>query len=204
MARAINPTLVDDLYTIPEFEYWARIIRDILKQSDPVEILRLNDHNLQIGFTMKGTRVSTYMYGSYGEPGVENFINSVYLMFKSQAPKELDYQTNMRPVLESTAAIGRYISRKGMMRGHDETEFEAKFDFEKRIVRIDPDAIDSPSGDGVAIVSFEDLRWATNLPIIATSAEKVKARATFVKRRIDEIIRNRRHSRGTGGDILAL
>ncbi|WP_202352996.1 NACHT domain-containing protein [Mesorhizobium sp. 113-1-2] len=204
MIRAINPALVDDLYTVPEYNYWAVIIRQVLRETDPVEILKLNDHNLQIRFVLKRDEVSTYMFGSFGDPGVENFVNSVYLMFKPQAPKELDYSPSMKPILASASAIGRYIARKRLVKDAQEMEFEAKFNFTKRAVEVQAFSGENESQSEKFLLSFDDLNWSKNLPIITTSAEKIKARVSFVKRKIDEITRSRKQSRGNGGDILAL
>jgi hypothetical protein len=126
----MNPALVEEIYVIPEYDSVADVLKNILKETDPTRILLLSNYTLSFGFFTQPKGASTFVYRSDSSSSVEDFVSSVYLIFKESAPKELVKPTRSTSLVKSTSFISRYLRAKNLLPISGDIVVDVSFNFE--------------------------------------------------------------------------
>jgi hypothetical protein len=207
MMRAMNTSVVDEFYLIPEYEELSEQISLIIKATDPIEILKLSGYYIEFGFRVIDEEISPSIYSSYSESDVDVFSTIAQLMFKDRAPKDLINEDDMQ-IIPSFKGLQNLF--KGIIFNSNKNKMvNIVINCSKgTIVVHDHDLNGDNSGESpvgeVASLLISDVNWRKNIPIMELLSHRIKARLVFIKKSLEDIRRGYRKSRDISDDILSM
>jgi hypothetical protein len=205
MARSMNTAVIDEFYLLPEYGDRQKDVMDILRLDDPLEVLKSLDYVVNFGFEVRSGIINPFMYSMYSISELDIFINTVYMMFRDFAPKELDGGFGNRGVMRTMRSIA------GAIQGEIDTSIDGRvinvfLSIDDMSVRVElEEAFGAIKADREQFtISLDRMDWKKNFSAILSAGQRAKGRCVFAKRKIDEIRKNYRKARETSDDILSM